>query len=352
MSGDSFGSEIQSSAIEIASTNGSGDHAEAASESIDHPARAESASTEGESPTAESPTAESPTAESPTAGAAAGGSPDFLGRLAEAMQATADAERARVSEEIDRLRADHLAAIQERRESEAGRMRELATEDRAAIESWTKAERHRIQVEHDRRVGELEADLALSLEEHRREVDGQIERVEAAVAAHRTSVEAFFASLVAETDPVRIAQLAGERPAFPDLEAAAGAPSASTDEASAEGGMIGAAASSDAAGASGDSRGETTSAAAEPPVGGALSPASDDVGGQDAQSAADAERGVPVMDPIARLGLLQGGREDAIETPVAQAEASPEPATAGSSTGGTGISPISWLRRRDESSDH
>jgi hypothetical protein len=340
MSGDSFGTEIQSSAIEIASTNGSGDHAEAASESIDPSAMAEAASTEATPTEAESPTAE----------VATDGSPDFLGRLAEAMQATADAERARASEEIDRLRGDHLAAIQERRESEAARMRELATEDRAAIETWTKAERHRIQVEHDRRVGELEADLALSLEEHRREVDGQVERVEAAVAAHRSSVEAFFASLVAETDPVRIAQLAGERPAFPDLEAAAGAPSASSDGAPAEDAMIGAAASSDAAGP-GDAPGETTSAAAEPPVGGAVSPTSDDVRGRAAEDAAGAEHGVPVMDPIARLGLLQGGREESPETPVGDREASPEPATAGSSSGGAGSGPISWLRRRDESSD-
>jgi hypothetical protein len=153
--------------------------------------------------------------------------PDFLAQLAEAMRATAGAERARVSEDIDRRRSEHIALIQGRRDAEASRMHELADEDRRAIDSWAETEQRRIQAERERRTGELEADLTRSLAEHGSQVDGRIQAVEAAVRAHRAEVDAFFAALEAETDPVRIAQQAGRRPAFPDLDAEAGATSSS-----------------------------------------------------------------------------------------------------------------------------
>ena len=43
--------------------------------------------------------------------------------------------------------------------------------------------------------------------------------MEAAIATYRTEVDAYFEKLEGETDPVAIAQHAGQRPVFPDLDA-------------------------------------------------------------------------------------------------------------------------------------
>ena len=150
---------------------------------------------------------------------AAAEAPDFLTQLARAMQATAGAERSRAIDDIDRRRSAHIATIHGRRDAEVARMRELADDDRKAIDSWAETEHRRIQVERDRRTTELDVDLTKSLEEHGRQVDEKVQTVEFAIAAHRTEVDAFFEALGAETDPVRIAQQAGRRPVFPDLEA-------------------------------------------------------------------------------------------------------------------------------------
>jgi hypothetical protein len=142
----------------------------------------------------------------------------FLAELVRAMRTTADAERARVGENIDRRREDHMAAIYARRESEATQMRELADEELRAIDGWAEAERQHIQLEHERRAQALQQDLETSLAEHSSKIDREIERVEAAIATHRALVDAFFATLERETDPVAIAQHAARRPAFPTLE--------------------------------------------------------------------------------------------------------------------------------------
>jgi hypothetical protein len=156
--------------------------------------------------------------EAPAAPAADDGTA-FLADLARAMQATADAERTRVAEDADRRRDAHLAAIQERRESEAARMRELAAEDLKAIDAWADSERDRIAQERERRAAALQADLEASLSEHGAKIDQEIEGVEAAIAQYRTEVDGFFATIGQETDPVEIARHASRRPLFPDLDA-------------------------------------------------------------------------------------------------------------------------------------
>jgi hypothetical protein len=277
-------------------------------------------------------------------------SPDFLTRLADAMRQTVDAERSRSGDDIDRRRTELLAAIQTRRETEVNRMRELAADDRKSIERWADEERKRIQKERDERLAGVEADLATSLDEHGTTVDAEVERVEAAVAAHRAEVDAFFTSLGSETDPVRIAQSAGRRPTFPNLETEASAAAASgspesdaepvtaTDQASTEG-----------------SAGEDEGSPSAEDEGAELVTASADGSGASAATA-----GVAVMDPIARLGLLRAG-DQAVETPSPPAvpagawrpsedAARDRPATpVGSSSGG--LNPIGWIRRKDDSSD-
>jgi hypothetical protein len=165
---------------------------------------------------------EVPDVDSTEALAAAATTPDdpgaFLSELVRAMQTTASTERARIVEQTDRRREEHLAAIHARREAEAQKMRDLADDDLKAIDSWAEDERQRIQAERDRRAGALSDDLQKSLAEHGARIDGEIEGVEAAIATYRLEVDAFFVALDGETDPVAIAQHASRRPVFPDLD--------------------------------------------------------------------------------------------------------------------------------------
>jgi hypothetical protein len=156
--------------------------------------------------------------------AAAGDPGTFLNELVQAMRTTVAAERSRITAEADRRREEHLAAIQTRREPEAQRIRDLAEDDLKAIDGWAEAERERIRAERERRAEALATDLKTSLAEHGTRVDREVERVEAAIAGYRSEVEAFFGRLDGESDPVAIAQEAGNRPSFPDLEAVAQSP--------------------------------------------------------------------------------------------------------------------------------
>jgi hypothetical protein len=143
----------------------------------------------------------------------------FLANLASAMKEAATAERTRVAEDVDRRRETHLAGVETRRESEAGRMRQLADDDRASIQAWVESEQKRINEERDRRTAAVDSDLEASLAEHGAMIDAEKAQVEAAITAHRTELDTYFSTLEGETDPVAIAQQAGRRPAFPDLDA-------------------------------------------------------------------------------------------------------------------------------------
>jgi hypothetical protein len=143
----------------------------------------------------------------------------FLAELARAMQATAGAERDRIAEEMEQRRQEHIAQIRARQASEADRMRELADEELRSIDAWAEGERDRIQQERERRAAALNEDLETSLAGHGIGIDRDIERAEAAIAAYRTEVEAFFDGLERETDVVQIARQATLRPAFPSLVA-------------------------------------------------------------------------------------------------------------------------------------
>ncbi|HSL32757.1 MAG TPA: hypothetical protein VK871_03850 [Candidatus Limnocylindrales bacterium] len=147
--------------------------------------------------------------------------PAFLTELVRAMHATIDAERERAAEETERRREEHVATIHARRDAETERMRELADEDLSAVDAWAETERERIQAERDRRAAAVRADLELSLTEHKSQIDREIEAVDEAVSAYRAEVDAFFADLDRETDPVAIAQHARRRPEFPTLDAIA-----------------------------------------------------------------------------------------------------------------------------------
>jgi len=146
----------------------------------------------------------------------------FLHAMAHAMQETLTDARTRVAEDVERRRAAHIAAIHARREAEVSRIHEFADDDRKAIGMWAASERLRIQFERERRTAEVDADLESSLAEHRSRIDREIESAEAAFAAHRADLDAYFATLRRLTDPVAIAQYASRRPPFPTIETIAG----------------------------------------------------------------------------------------------------------------------------------
>lgn len=178
---------------------------------------------------AETEAAAEAAAEQATTPASPDAAGDFLSELVRAMRTTVGAERTRIAADIERRRTEHLAAIQARRESEAQKMHQLASDDLKAIDDWAGEERQRIERERERRATELSDDLKKSLAEHGSRIDREVEGVEAAIAAHRVEVDAFFADLDRESDPVGIAQRAGNRPVFPALgtpgESSATAPS-------------------------------------------------------------------------------------------------------------------------------
>ena len=51
--------------------------------------------------------------------------------------------------------------------------------------------------------------------------DRRVRDIEAALAAHRADLDAFFETIERERDPVAIARQARQRPAFPELPVAA-----------------------------------------------------------------------------------------------------------------------------------
>ena len=142
----------------------------------------------------------------------------FLDELAKAMQSTAAAEQTRNAEGTEQRRQSHIDAIRAREAIEAEELRELAKEDVKSIDGWSDGEIKRIKLERERRIAARREQLQVRLEEHRTVVGREVEAVEAAVAAYRADIEQYFRRLESETDPVVIAQLAGSRPPFPELE--------------------------------------------------------------------------------------------------------------------------------------
>jgi len=145
----------------------------------------------------------------------------FLAALVEAMKGPLAVEHARVLGDVERQREALIGAINARRDIDANRIRDLAVEDRQEIERWATAELRRVQLERDRRADELQHDLESSLAQHQVNIDREIVAAEAAIAAHRADLSAFFADLSRETDAVAFAEMAVRRPVFPSVETVA-----------------------------------------------------------------------------------------------------------------------------------
>ena len=134
------------------------------------------------------------------------------------MQTTAAAEAARNAEGTEQRRQAHLATIRARESAEADELRELAKLDIKDIDGWSDEEIKRIKAERERRIATRREQLQHRLEDHRAVISREIDAVEAAIGTYRVKVDAYFARINNENDPVAIAREAGNQPQFPDLE--------------------------------------------------------------------------------------------------------------------------------------
>jgi len=134
------------------------------------------------------------------------------------MQAVARAHHARLAEEIELRRVAVLAGIRDQRRADVVRLREEAERDRREVDAWATTAQRQIKSERQRRKVELDANLRRTLRDENRRLDRRVKAIEAALAAHRAAVDAYFDAIEHERDPERLArQAAGRRPAFPDL---------------------------------------------------------------------------------------------------------------------------------------
>jgi hypothetical protein len=300
--------------------------------------------------TAEAATIEADTTEVVASDAASAADDDgsvFLHELVRAMQTAAGAERTRIAEETERRRQAQIDRVRARQTSEADRMRELARDDKAAIDEWADGETKRIDLERERRATALQEDLETSLAEHSAGIDKEIEGVDAAIAAYTAEVDAFFQDLERETDPILIAQQAARRPAFPELDTigdVAAAEAAPVAEVVADG------EATEAVDAETDA---VVADATEAPVVGVMDP---DGATEPAESWAAASEWTP--EPESDAVSAEAERDDgAVATETAE-EAEPVAVSASANAGGSSLfesvsvlRPMGWLRRDSNGAD-
>jgi hypothetical protein len=269
----------------------------------------------------------------------------FRGELVRAMRTTAAVERIRIAEDSEKRRLAHVERVRARQASEADRMRELASDDMKAIETWAAGEMKRIKLEKERRAKDLNEDLDLSLAEHSSRIDREIEGIETSIAAYLSEVDAFFDGLDQETDLVLIAKQAARRPIFPTLDAVAELDAvAAPEEAPAEVAVEDTLPETPVAEGDGVAH-EGADDAAEPAAVGVMDPQAEP---EAVESWAPAPEASPEAVPVGASEDVESG--EAVETPepVAAATASNHGSSLFESV--SVMRPMSWLRR--DSSDH
>ena len=143
---------------------------------------------------------------------------DFPKRFVPAMHEAARSYRARLAEELQLRQVAVMTGIRDERRAEAVRARKAAAQNRRAVDAWAATAQRQIKSERQRRKVEIAADLRRTLREQNQQVERRVKDVEAALAAYRAEVDAFFDAIAQERDPVSIAQRARRRPAFPVLD--------------------------------------------------------------------------------------------------------------------------------------
>lgn len=164
----------------------------------------------------------------------------LMAGLSKAMHAAAESARA---ETLERLAADateRTEAIKAGAAEEAAAIKLAADNDVAGVRDWSKAELTRVREETESRIAARRESLEQETANHAAKVEARIERVKRVVTSFEATMAEFFETLLAESDPARVALLAEQLPEPPslevddDLEAAYEAFEAAADAADAE----------------------------------------------------------------------------------------------------------------------
>ncbi len=139
----------------------------------------------------------------------------LMADLASAMQVAAEAARtdtlARLSQDVKA----HIEAIHAQAATDATDLRKQADDDVVAIRDRSKAEISRIRDETEGRITQRKLALDGEIEDYNAAVEHRIEAVQARVATFELEMAEFFAALLAETDPTRVAGMAEALPEPP-----------------------------------------------------------------------------------------------------------------------------------------
>ncbi|HEX5452019.1 MAG TPA: hypothetical protein VFW86_06470, partial [Candidatus Limnocylindrales bacterium] len=153
----------------------------------------------------------------------AGVQPNLLSELARAMHDTVEQQHGRLIGALDERTRAAIEAVRAAGDEEATDLRARADADLDGIAAWSKTEIERIHQETEERRTARKHGLEEELARHAAIVERQVGAVDAAVAQHRGSLEAYFGRLTEERDPAEIARLAGSVPREPRLDAVAAA---------------------------------------------------------------------------------------------------------------------------------
>jgi len=141
----------------------------------------------------------------------------LMADLSRAMQAAAEQTRNETMTRFEaeaKTVADEIHAVAS---TESADLRHRADDDVAAVREWSKAEIARIRELTESRIAERKTALDGELEAHAEVVETRVQRVSMTVAAFRAEMDDFFARLMAEEDPTRIATMAEVMPEPPGL---------------------------------------------------------------------------------------------------------------------------------------
>lgn len=137
--------------------------------------------------------------------------------LVKAMREAAVASREETSARLSAEAAARVETIRARATTEAEGLRKRVDEDVSAIREASKAEMARVRQETEERIEARRGELAAETARHAASVDRLVGQVEHTVTAFEAEMDTFFAELLAESDPARLATLAEQAPDPPDL---------------------------------------------------------------------------------------------------------------------------------------
>jgi hypothetical protein len=137
--------------------------------------------------------------------------------LVKAMREAAVASRAETTARLQAEASARVETIRGRATTDTADLKKRADDDVAEIREWSKAELARVRQVTDDRIEARKTELTGEIERHAATVERLVGQVETTVSAFEAEMDEFFAQLLAENDPARLAGLAERAPEPPDL---------------------------------------------------------------------------------------------------------------------------------------